>query len=166
MMPNTNFAYKMRKMICLLYCYSQHSHISLIVKRKKMVLSYLISQYLVQPESIRKDFNVTEWNMANQDFYVPPHPILYLLYLKPKPFLFLCLVSSILPAAYGHLVHLVVLAATIVFQPISGTFSSSYLKKLAENSQRTLPNHRYSTPAKYLLLENFVLACLLHLKGC
>ena len=125
MMPNTNFAYKMRKMICLLYCYSQHSHISLIVKRKKMVLSYLISQYLVQPESIRKDFNVTEWNLANQDFYVPPHPILYLLYLKPKPFLFLCLVSSILPAAYGHLVHLVVLAATIVFQPISGTFSNS-----------------------------------------
>lgn len=35
MMPNTNFAYKMRKMICLLYCYSQHSHISLIGKRKK-----------------------------------------------------------------------------------------------------------------------------------
>ena len=62
------------------------------------------------------------------------------------------------------------------FGTFSG-FSSNYrlstnlryifnLKKLAENSQRTLPNHRYSTSAKYLLLENFVLACLLHLKGC
>ena len=90
-----------------------------------MVLSYLISQYLLQPESIHKDFNVTEWNLANRDFYVPPHPLLYLLYLKPKTFLLVTASNLLLPAAYGHLVHLVVLAGTIVIQPITGTYSSN-----------------------------------------
>ena len=85
-----------------------------------MVLSYLITKYLVQPENISEDFNITAWNIANPDFYVPPHPLLYLLYLKPFTFALVTASNMLLPYDWSHVLQLIVLAGTIVLQPITG----------------------------------------------
>ena len=53
-----------------------------IEKIYEMVLSYFAGRYIVNPENIDPEFDLAVWNENNPDFYVPPHPLLYLLYLK------------------------------------------------------------------------------------
>ena len=86
----------------------------------KMVLSYFVARYLVQPEDISPDFNVTQWNVANPDFYVPPHPLLYLVYFQPYTFALALASNLFLPYTASHILQIFILAGTIVLQPIRG----------------------------------------------
>ena len=47
-----------------------------------MVVSYLAGRLLVNPEKIDPNFDLDVWNEQNPDFYVPPHPLLYLVYFR------------------------------------------------------------------------------------
>ena len=54
----------------------------MLSKVYEMVLSYFVGRYLLKPENLDPEFNLAAWNELNPDFYVPPHPVLYLLYFK------------------------------------------------------------------------------------
>merc|ERR1712083_148001 len=84
----------------------------------EMVLSYLIGRYLVNPEHINPEFNLTAFNAANPDFYVPPHPLLYLLYARPLTFLSVALTNLLLPACQAHTVHILILALSVLISPL------------------------------------------------
>lgn len=84
-----------------------------------MVLSHFLTKY-TQPNEIAEDFNVTQWNIANPDFYVPPHPLLYLFWLKPKTFLLVLATNLVLPYKVSHFFQIIILAASIILQPIQG----------------------------------------------
>lgn len=93
-----------------------------IIKRKitnKMVLSYLISRFIIRPDDISPDFNVTAWNDANPDFYVPPHPLLYLLYLKPWYFMAVTVINALLPKPISHVAQIGVAALNLVMTPMA-----------------------------------------------
>lgn len=69
----------------------------------KMVVNALISQYLIRPQDVSSDFNLTAWHEQNPNFYVPPHPLLYA--LNPEQLLFLALTHMLVPKPYSHAVQ-------------------------------------------------------------
>ena len=84
-----------------------------------MVLSHFLTRY-TQPEEIAEDFNVTQWNIANPDFYVPPHPLLYLFYFKPYIFALVLICNFVLPFTWSHMFQILILTGSIMMQPIQG----------------------------------------------
>lgn len=84
-----------------------------------MVLSYLASRYYLNPNDIPTDFNVTAWNDANPDFYVPPHPLLYLLYFKPWYFAVVAVINLLLPKPISHVAQIGVAALNLATAPIA-----------------------------------------------
>lgn len=101
-----------------------------------MVLSYLITRFIVNPEDISPSFNVTVWNEQNPDFYVLPHPLLYLVFFKPWQFLSVCLINLFLPEAASHVSQIVILAGSLLLSPLEGlsampSFAWKVLYKIA-----------------------------------
>ena len=85
-----------------------------------MVLDYFIVKYVVNPSNVSETFDLITWNENNPDFYVPPHPMLYLLFLKPWKFMTTVLANLVLPKALAHILQIGIIAFSLITQPLSG----------------------------------------------
>ncbi len=85
-----------------------------------MVLSYFFTRFVVKPENINANFSLAEWNANNPDFYVPPHPLMYLVYLQPWSFVAAALVNIFLPLSISHVSQIGILAISMVTSSIQG----------------------------------------------
>ena len=115
-----------------------------------MILIHILSYFLdIENSDIPNFFDVALWNQNNPDFYVPPHPILYLLTFNVPYFIIIryvllflvttylsfnvynCLftfftnyyfstVNLIFPATISHLFYIGFMAISLVFDFISG----------------------------------------------
>ena len=54
----------------------------ILLETYNMGLSYLAGRFIVRPEQINASFDLAAFNDENPDFYVPPHPLLYLVYFR------------------------------------------------------------------------------------
>ena len=54
----------------------------ILLETYNMGLSYLAGRFIVRPEQINASFDLAAFNDQNPDFYVPPHPLLYLVYFR------------------------------------------------------------------------------------
>ena len=93
----------------------------------KMVLQFLAQEYFARSlsnESIpfEEDFNQTSWNENNLDFYVPPHPLLYLVNFRFVEFAMITALNLIFPGTTSHLIHIGILGISQIYSFLSGLF--------------------------------------------
>lgn len=87
-----------------------------------MGLSYLAGRFIVRPEQINASFDLAAFNDQNPDFYVPPHPLLYLVYFRPFMFFAVALANLVLPSHVAHVAQLLLLAFSVLIQPLISFF--------------------------------------------
>ena len=92
-----------------------------------MVLQFLAQEYFARSlsnESIpfEEDFNQTSWNENNLDFYVPPHPLLYLVNFRFVEFAMITALNLIFPGTTSHLIHIGILGISQIYSFLSGLF--------------------------------------------
>lgn len=70
------------KQIWKLENFTPISIFKILLETYNMGLSYLAGRFIVRPENFNASFDLAAFNDQNPDFYVPPHPLLYLVYFR------------------------------------------------------------------------------------
>merc|ERR1712038_1054640 len=83
------------------------------------ILSFLLD---IENSKISSTFDVDIWNQNNPDFYVPPHPILYLLTFNVPYFIIISTANMIFPATISHLFYIGFMVASLVFEFVTRIF--------------------------------------------
>merc|ERR1711981_261889 len=83
------------------------------------ILSYLLD---IENSKISSTFDVDIWNQNNPDFYVPPHPILYLLTFNIPYFITISTANVIFPETISHLFYIGFMVTSLVFEFVTGIF--------------------------------------------
>ena len=90
-----------------------------------MVLQFLAQEYFARSLSkenipVEEDFNLTSWNENNLDFYVPPHPLLYLFNFRFLEFAMITGLNLLFPGSTSHLIHIGILGISQIYNFLKG----------------------------------------------
>jgi hypothetical protein len=82
------------------------------------MLSFIVSLFFIRHEDVDPDFNITIWKEQNVDFYVPPHPLLYLVTFKPIHFVLVTMINYWAPPDLSHAIQTSLVPVFLIITPI------------------------------------------------